>query len=330
MGDSELTKVALITGINGQDGFFLSKILINEGYRVIGIGTKTHPSLYLDKRIYYEICDIRDIDKVVNLCMKYEVFEFYNLAGISSVAESFRNPEVTKAVNFDAPSKILLSLYSIPKLAQKIKFFQASSSEMFGITAIEPQNEETPLAPVSPYGHWKAEMHQVCCDYAKKGFFVSSAIMYNHESFLRPSTFITRKVSRTVSEISLNLKTKLVLGNLNAERDWGFAGDFAQAIRLIMRQDFPEFFVLATGKTHSVLELVKIAFREVDMEGRELDFLEVNSDLFRPQEINRLVGSYARIKQKLGWMPTVEFEAIVRSMVQFDLADLIGTPPNVN
>jgi len=328
VGQNDAVTVALITGINGQDGYFLSRILISEGYKVIGIGTRNNPSHYLDPRIQYECCDIRDVDKIVNICIKYGVFEVYNLAGVSSVAESFRNPELTKAVNFDSPSRMLTSFYTNPKLAENIRFFQASSSEMYGVSNLEPQDEDTPLAPVSPYGRWKAEMHQFCHDYAQRGFFVSSAIMYNHESFLRPTTFITRKVSRTVSEIALNLAEKLILGNLHAERDWGFAGDFAQAIRLIMKQDLPESFVVATGKTNSVLELVKIAFREVGFEGREEEFIEVNDDLLRPNEINRLVGNSMRLRKNLGWNPTLNFESIVRSMVQFDLSELKNSASN--
>ena len=309
---------AIITGVNGQDGIFLSRLLINNGYNVVGVGSQLVRSPHLPPQIEYSQCDIRDTKALFDICQSFVPAEFYNLAGVSSVAESFKRPKLTEEVNYLSVSQILNELYSTSKFAS-LKFFQASSSEMFGIAVSEPQNEDTPLKPVSPYAISKAMALDECRNYRKAGFFVASNIMYNHESVYRPETFVTRKVTKTIAQIKNGKAHRLKVGNIDAERDWGFAGDFANAAFLSMRTTMASDFVVATGVTHSVRDLIRFALDEVHLSGREKEIIEIDESLFRPREINRLVGDSSKARFELGWQPSKTFEDVIREMVSYDL-----------
>ena len=309
---------ALITGVNGQDGILLSRLLVKAGYQVIGIGSQSLRSSHLPEEINYISCDIRDTETLLSICDDFPLDEFYNLASISSVAESFRNPDLTNEVNNLSVARILSGLFENQR-HEFLKFFQASSSEMFGIAVSEPQNENSPFRPVSPYATSKSLALEECRKFRQRGFFISSNIMYNHESIYRPETFVTRKVTKTIAEISKGKSEKLQVGNIDAERDWGFAGDFVRAAYLSMQATRAEDYIVATGVTHSVRDLIRFALDEVGLSGRELEIIEINETLLRPREINRLVGDASKAQQSLGWKPSKTFEEMIREMVAYDL-----------
>lgn len=311
-------KRALITGVNGQDGIFLSELLLKNDYVVVGIGNQRLRSEFLNDDVIYKKCDIRDTDKIIDICDHYRIYEFYNLAAVSSVSQSFNEPLLTEQVNFQAPSRILEDFFSSPKFSDRRRFFQASSSEMFGLTATEPQNEEVPFNPVSPYAKWKTEMHYRCELMRDSGHYVTSAVMYNHESHFRPESFLSKKVTRTAALISLGMADELKLGNPHAERDWGFAGDHISAAWMMMEKDFPSSYVIATGKCKSVMDMVNLAFKAAGVSGDYLDYVKFDDSLLRPKEVNRLVGDYSKAKKELGWSPSKTFEELIESMVSYE------------
>lgn len=317
-------KRALITGVNGQDGIFLSKLLLKNGYVVIGISSQEKPNNSLNSDVVYVHSDIRDTKKVIEICDQLEVNELYNLAAVSSVSQSFDEPLLTEEVNFQAPAQILEEFFRDTKVSEKRKFFQASSSEMFGLTATEPQNEEVPFNPVSPYAKWKTEMHYRCESMRSSGHFVTSAIMYNHESSFRPDSFLSKKVTKTAAQISLGLANELKLGNPHAERDWGFAEDHISAAWMMMTKEFPDYYVIATGKCYSVMYMVEVAFRAAGISGEILNYLKFDDSLLRPKEVNRLVGDSSKAYRELGWLPSTTFEQLIESMVSFEKSLLKG------
>ena len=311
---------ALITGINGQDGIFLSRLLSEKGFQIIGVGSQLLPSPLLPKEVNYLRCDIRETRSLIDICFEFSPNEFYNLASISSVAESFKNPNLANEVNNLSVRRLLSSLY-IEHRFNSLKFFQASSSEMFGIAVSEPQNENTQFNPVSPYAFSKLLALEECRKFRQEGFFVVSNIMYNHESIYRPEMFVTRKVTKMIAEIKKGKREKLRVGNIDAERDWGFAGDFVNAAFLAMQAKSPEDYIVATGVTHSVRDLIGIALDEVGLAGKESEIVEIDEALLRPREINRLVGDSFKIRSSLGWNPSKNFEEMIREMVAYDLVN---------
>ena len=312
------SKRALITGVNGQDGILLGQFLLTKGYEVAGVGSQPTRSEFLPKEIHYLPIDIRQTEAILKFVEEFEPNEIYNLASISSVARSFEEPELTWEVNAYSVDALLTPL-SKSKLGSKLKFFQASSSEMFGLATIEPQNESVPFHPVSPYAQSKVSAMQSCSHQRNNGLFVACGIMYNHESIYRPKKFVTRKITSGVADIKHGRLSRLQIGNLYAERDWGFAGDYVEAMWLMLQSDQPDDFVISTGITHSVKDIVTISFEEAGLGGHELEYIELDENLLRPREVNRLVGDSSKIRRELGWTAKKSFEELIREMVRFDL-----------
>ena len=324
MADSKALnlKTALILGVSGQDGYFLAKLLLKNDYKVIGTTRhldSTSPALKsLDqKNLSIIYADIRDTEGILNLITLKKPDEVYNLTGVSSVAYSFEHGD--EALEANAFSVIRL-FESFSKMGlENIKFFQSSSSEMFGKTTITPQNETTPLNPVSPYGVSKALAHRAADRFRKsEGLFIASGILYNHESSLRPTTFVTRKITNGAAKIKLGLSSELVLGNLDARRDWGFAGDYVEAMWKMLQVENADDFVVATGETHSVLDFVSTAFKYAGLAGAESKYLKTDSQLLRPTEIHQLVGDPSKTSKVLDWHRSVDFESLVKQMVAND------------
>ena len=324
MADSKALnlKTALILGVSGQDGYFLAKLLLKNDYKVIGTTRhldSTSPALKsLDqKNLSIIYADIRDTEGILNLITLKKPDEVYNLTGVSSVAYSFEHNEETLEANAYAVIRLFESLASMG--LRHIKFYQASSSEMFGKTTITPQNETTPLNPVSPYGVSKALAHRAADRFRKsEGLFIASGILYNHESSLRPTTFVTRKITNGAAKIKLGLSSELVLGNLDARRDWGFAGDYVEAMWKMLQVENADDFVVATGETHSVLDFVSTAFKYAGLAGAESKYLKTDSQLLRPTEIHQLVGDPSKTSKVLDWHRSVDFESLVKQMVAND------------
>jgi GDPmannose 4,6-dehydratase len=316
-------KTALILGISGQDGYFLAKLLLKNGYKVIGttrhIDTTSPALKSLDqKNLSIIYADIRDTEGILNLITLKKPDEVYNLTGVSSVAYSFEHNEETLEANAYAVIRLFESLAQMG--LHKIKFYQASSSEMFGKTTITPQSETTPLNPVSPYGVSKALAHRAADRFRKnEGLFIASGILYNHESPLRPTTFVTRKITNGAAKIKLGLSSELVLGNLDARRDWGFAGDYVEAMWKMLQVENANDFVVATGETHSVLDFVSTAFKYAGLVGAESKYLKTDPHFLRPTEIHQLMGDPNKTSKVLDWHRSVDFESLVKQMVANDL-----------
>ena len=325
MADSKALnlKTALILGVSGQDGFYLAKLLLKNDYKVIGTTRhldSTSPALKsLDqKNLSIIYADIRDTEGILNLITLKKPDEVYNLTGVSSVAYSFEHNEETLEANAYAVIRLFESLASMG--LHHIKFYQASSSEMFGKTTITPQNETTPLNPVSPYGVSKALAHRAADRFRKsEGLFIASGILYNHESPLRPTTFVTRKITNGAAKIKLGLSSELVLGNLDARRDWGFAGDYVEAMWKMLQVENANDFVVATGETHSVLDFVSTAFKYAGLVGAESKYLKTDPHFLRPTEIHQLMGDPNKTSKVLDWHRSVDFESLVKKMVANDL-----------
>ena len=312
------TKRAFITGVNGQDGILLSKFLLGKGYEVAGIGSQKKQSEYHSSELKYSPLDIRDTNHLVRTIEQFMPDELYNLASISSVARSFEEPELTWEVNSRSVNDLLSNL-AVSSLSSTLRIFHASSSEMFGLATIEPQNENVPFHPVSPYAQSKVSAMEACREHRNNGIFVSCGIMYNHESIYRPKKFVTRKITSSVAAIKKGKLSKLQIGNMYAERDWGFAGDYVEAMWMMLQSEDPADYVISTGITHSVKDIVSISFDEVGLGGQELDYLELDENLLRPREVNRLVGDSSKIEREIGWTAKKPFETLIREMVRHDL-----------
>jgi GDPmannose 4,6-dehydratase len=319
---------ALITGVAGQDGAYLSALLRERGYRVVGMiqpGREAHPDLepYL-KGVEIVSGSLRDADSLRAVIDACDPDEVYNLAGVSSVARSWREPELTADVNGTGLLRLVHALIDHgDRVGQIPRLLQASSSEMFGRPRSSTQDESTPLHPLSPYALAKAFAHEAASMYRQShGLFISSVILFNHESPLRPRTFVTRKISSTVAAIARGQADGLVLGDLEIRRDWGFAQDYVQAMWLALQADEAQDYVIATGLAHSIREWVATAFAVVGIDDWER---LVSSDpaLMRPNEPGALVGDAGRARRVLGWSPSTSFEDLVAEMVQHDL-DLLG------
>ena len=336
-------KKALITGITGQDGSYLSEILLEKGYEVHGIirrsssfNTGRIDHLYndkeiLDKKLFLHYGDITDTSNLNRLLEKIEPEEIYNLAAQSHVKVSFEIPEYTAEVDAIGTLRFL---DAIRESGLKTKFYQASTSELYGKVQEAPQNENTPFYPRSPYGVAKIYGYWIVVNYREAyGLFASNGILFNHESPRRGGTFVTRKITRAASRIKCNLLNKLYIGNLNAKRDWGYAPEFCEGMWRILQLDTPEDFVLATGETHTVREFTELAFKELDIEigwqGKDEDekgidkatgkvIVEIDKKYFRPTEVDLLIGDASKAKEKFGWQPEVKFEELVKMMVESD------------
>ena len=366
-----MSKTALISGVTGQDGAYLAELLLGEGYTVHGIkrrasqfNTARVDHLYRDPhgedvRFFMHYGDLTDATNLIRIVQETQPDEIYNLAAQSHVQVSFETPEYT--ANSDALGALrLLEAIRILGLEQKVRFYQASSSEMFGLVQEAPQRETTPFYPRSPYGAAKVYGYWITVNYREAyGIHASNGILFNHESPIRGETFVTRKITRAVARIALGLEDKLWLGNLDSQRDWGHARDFVRAMYLMLQQDAPDDYVIATGEQHSVRELAERAFAEVGIElrfqGAGLDetgvvgavdegrlaaaragygpaggdgpvrpgaaVVRVDPRYYRPTEVSSLIGDASKARERLGWEATISFADLVREMVAEDLAE---------
>ena len=314
---------ALITGVTGQDGSYLSELLLEEGYEVVGMVRRTSsPNLdriqHLVDRITLVDGDLHDEGSLVQLLAAHRPTEVYNLAAQSFVAMSWNQPLLTGEVTALGVTRLLDAIRIVDPT---IRFYQASSSEMFGKVQQTPQTERTPFYPRSPYGVAKVYGHWITVNYRESyGLHASSGICFNHESPRRGLEFVTRKVTHAAARIKLGLQKSLPLGNLDAERDWGFAGDYVRAMWLMVQCDEPDDYVVATGETHAVRELCQVAFDHVGLDWE--DHVTLDDRLLRPAEVDQLIGDPSKALHAFGWKPEVTFADLVRMMVDADLAAL--------
>ena len=344
-------RVALITGVTGQDGAYLAELLLTKGYSVHGIKRRT--SLFNTDRIdhlYHDQHekgfdfklhhgDLTDSSSLIRIVQEVQPDEIYNLAAQSHVAVSFEEPEYTANSDAIGPLRILEAI-RILGLEKKSRFYQASSSELYGLVQETPQKESTPFYPRSPYAVAKLYAYWITVNYREAyGIYACNGILFNHESPIRGETFVTRKITRALARIKLGLQERLYLGNLNALRDWGHARDYVEMQWLMLQQDKPEDFVIATGEQHSVREFVQLAASEIGIsirwEGTGIDekgydaatgacIVAVDARYFRPTEVETLLGDATKARQKLGWMPRTSFDELVREMTREDLKSAQG------
>jgi GDPmannose 4,6-dehydratase len=318
-------KRALITGITGQDGSYLAELLLEKGYRVFGLVRRSSTMnferiAHIQDRLELLSGDLTDQGSLLDAIESSEPDEVYNLAAQSFVQTSWSQPVLTGDVTALGATRML---EAIRVLDRSIRFYQASSSEMFGKVQAVPQREDTPFYPRSPYGVAKVYGHWATINYRESyDLFAVSGILFNHESPRRGLEFVTRKVTDAAARIKLGMQGELRLGTLDAQRDWGFAGDYVRAMWLMLQQDTPEDFVVATGKTHSVRELVETAFSHLDLDWQE--YVVQDPKFMRPAEVDLLVGDASRAREALDWVPEVDFRALVKMMVDADLARLQG------
>jgi GDPmannose 4,6-dehydratase len=314
-----MAKSALITGITGQDGSYLAELLLSKGYKVFGLVRRSSTInveriSHLEKDITLLPGDLLDQNSLANAIRRSQPDEVYNLGAQSFVATSWDQPELTGQFTALGVTRLL---EAIKTENPKIRFYQASSSEMFGSTP-PPQNETTLFHPRSPYGVSKLYGHFATINYRESyGMFACSGILFNHESPRRGLEFVTRKVSDSVAKIKLGLLDKMTIGNLDAKRDWGFAGDYVRAMWLMLQQDQPDDYVIATGISKSVRDLVDVAFKAVELDYH--DYVTVDPALLRPAEVDYLCGDSSYAREKLGWKPEVAFEQLINMMVEADL-----------
>jgi len=335
---------ALITGITGQDGSYLAEFLLHKGYEVHGIKRRTSlintdriDHLYQDPheqdlKFILHHGDLTDATSLIRIVQEVQPDEIYNLAAQSHVAVSFEEPEYT--ANSDALGALrILEAIRILKLEKKTKYYQASTSELYGLVQEIPQNEKTPFYPRSPYAVAKLYAHWITVNYREAyDIYACNGVLFNHESPVRGETFVTRKITRALTKIKLGLQKDLYLGNLNAKRDWGHAKDFVEAQWLMLQQQKPEDFVIATGKQHSIRDFINLASKNLDMKidwkGKNLDevgsfngkdIIKVDPRYFRPTEVEDLLGDSSKAKEKLNWLPKISFEQLVKEMIDEDL-----------
>jgi GDPmannose 4,6-dehydratase len=316
-------KTALITGITGQDGSYLAELLLAEGYRVVGMTRRSSTDVH--ERIQHIVDDLEfvsgdllDQSSMTTIVANVRPDEVYNLAAQSFVPTSWTQPVLTGEFTALGVTRMLEAIRAVDP---KIRFYQASSSEMFGKIQATPQNEETSFYPRSPYGVAKVYGHWITVNYRESyDIFASSGILFNHESPRRGKEFVTRKISDGVARIKLGMQAELRLGNLDAQRDWGFAGDYVRAMWLMLQQEHADDFVVATGRTHSVRDFVRLAFAAAGLDWEK--YVVVDPRFYRPAEVDLLIGDPAKARRVLGWTPEVSFEQLVEQMVAADLARL--------
>jgi GDPmannose 4,6-dehydratase len=313
-------KRALITGITGQDGSYLAELLLSKGYKVFGVVRRASSENFerishLEGRIELLQADLLDLTSLVTAIQAARPDEIYNLAAQSFVPTSWGQPFLTGEFTALGVTRILEALRSVDT---NIRFYQASSSEMFGKVLEVPQREETPFYPRSPYGVAKVYGHFITVNYRESyNLFAVSGILFNHESPRRGLEFVTRKVTDGVARIKLGLASELRLGNLDAKRDWGFAGDYVEAMWLMLQQEKPDDYVVATGETHTVQELVEIAFNRAELDWEK--YVVIDPKFIRPAEVDLLIGDPTKAKNQLGWVPKTGFRALVEMMVDADM-----------
>ncbi len=328
-------KKALITGITGQDGSYLTELLLKKNYEVHGIIRRSssfntgridhlfnNPDIG-NKKLFLHFGDLADSSSISRLLEKIKPDEIYNLGAQSHVKVSFDIPEYTSDIDATGTCRILDAIHDTHI---KTKFYQASSSEMYGKVQAIPQNENTPFYPRSPYACAKLYSHWLTVNFRESyGLFACSGILFNHESPRRGQTFVTRKITHTLAEILAKKTDKLFLGNLEAKRDWGFAGDYVEAMWLMLQQDQPDDYVIATGETYSVKDFLEEAFGYVNLDWKK--YVEISEKYFRPAEVDLLIGDASKAKEKLGWKPKVNFKQLVKMMVDED-CKLMGVKIN--
>jgi GDPmannose 4,6-dehydratase len=319
-------KTAFITGVTGQDGAYLARLLLDKGYRVVGMKRRTSlinttriDELFQNPNFVLEYGNMTDSSSLLRLLHKHKPDEIYNLAAQSHVRVSFEVPEETVEV---AGNGVLKLLEAYRTICPEARFYQASSSEMYGDNPEYPQNEETRMTPASPYACAKLFAHNLCRNYRESyGLHISCGILFNHESGLyRGETFVTRKISLAAANIALGRQQFIELGNLEAKRDWGFAGDYVKAMHLMLQQPKGDDYVVATGETHTVREFYEEAFTHIGLDPHK--YLKINSRLFRPHEVPLLLGDASKAKRVLGWEPEVTFKGLVKMMVDADYQNL--------
>jgi GDPmannose 4,6-dehydratase len=316
-----MKKTALITGITGQDGSYLAELLLEKGYRVVGMTRRTSTDVH--ERIQHIFDDIEflsgdllDQTSITTIVDKVRPDEVYNLAAQSFVPASWSQPVLTGEFTALGVTRVLEAIRAVNP---KIRFYQASSSEMFGKVREVPQNEETPFYPRSPYGVAKVYGHWITVNYRESyDIYAVSGILFNHESARRGKEFVTRKISDGVARIKLGLQTELLLGNLDAQRDWGFAGDYVRAMWMMLQQEHADDYVIANGRTHSVREFCRIAFECAGLGSYE-KYVRTDPRFMRPAEVDLLIGDASKAQRALGWAPQVSFEELVEMMVQADI-----------
>jgi GDPmannose 4,6-dehydratase len=316
-------KKALVTGITGQDGSYLAELLLSKGYQVFGMVRRASTENFsriehLRERLQLIQGDLLDSNSLTSVLEQAEPDEIYNLAAQSFVPTSWQQPVLT--AEFTSLGVVRL-LDAVRKVCPAARFYQASSSEMFGKVRETPQRETTPFYPRSPYGVAKVYGHHITVNYRESyGLFACSGILFNHESPRRGLEFVTRKITHAVARIKLGLEKELQLGNLQAKRDWGFAGDYVRAIWLMLQQDEADDYVVGTGESHSVEEFVHIAFDRAKLDWRK--YVVIDPRFYRPAEVDLLLADPAKVRDRLGWEPEVQFKALVELMVDADLETL--------
>ncbi len=318
-------KKALVTGITGQDGFHLTELLLGKGYKVCGLlnGQRNSRVIeFAEKFPQVELIqgDLTDFSSLIRAIDVSSPSELYNLGAISFVGLSFQQPELTADVTGLGPLRLLEAIRTLG--AEKdIRFYQASSSEMFGKVQEIPQNEKTRFYPRSPYGVAKVYAHQICVNYRESyDMHVSCGILFNHEGENRGEEFVTRKISKGVVDIAKGRLDKIKLGTLEPKRDWGYAGDYVEAMWLMLQQNDPDDYVIATGKHHSVRDFLALALKIVGLDGDPESYVTIDKNFIRPAEVDLLVGDFSKAKKVLGWEPKTSFEELVQKMVEFDSA----------
>jgi GDPmannose 4,6-dehydratase len=322
-----MAKKALITGITGQDGSYLAELLLDKGYEVHGLirrastfNTGRLDGIYSDlhdskARLFLHYGDLSDATGLSRLLNRIKPEEIYNLAAQSHVRVSFDSPEYTTDITATGTVRLL---EAIRETGLAPRFYQASSSEMYGLVRETPQRETTPFYPRSPYGCAKVYSYWITVNFRESyNLHASNGILFNHESPRRGATFVTRKITRAVAHIKAGLQDKLYLGNLDAKRDWGYAKEYVEAMWLMLQQETPDDYVIATGETHSIREFLDLAFGHVQLDWKK--YVEIDPRYYRPAEVDLLVGDYSKAKKKLGWTPKVKFPELVKLMVEADM-----------
>ncbi len=317
-------KTALVTGITGQDGHHLSKLLLEKGYKVHGLLNGQRNSRVEEfQKFFPEVAlhsgDLTDFSSLAKVLSQTHPNEVYNLGAISFVGLSFKQPELTANITGLGCLRLLEAVRSLGA-ENEIRFYQASSSEMFGKVRETPQTENTPFHPRSPYGVAKSFAHYTCMNYREAyKMHISSGILFNHEGEFRGHEFVTRKITSNIARIALGKQSKFSLGDLSPKRDWGYAGDYVEAMWLMLQQESPDDYVIATGETHSVREFVTAAIRAAGLKGTVENYVEFDAQFIRPAEVDLLIGDSSKARRILGWNPKVNFEQLVEKMVQADI-----------